>query len=340
MISRPDANYLDPHIVVLFSPDIELLKLSSQVKTAMNIALSLPTEVLLSICEQTQSCPIPRANGVGSRLDVSGRCLLDIKAFASASKRFREVAAPLLFKHVCMRTREQVVALVRSRLLVNIRHVHFPSINILTSRRPLGSHLHTLIRQATSVRLASSDPAFYTDIPRYLCSLLPVFQHLTEVEVYYGDGVNLPYVDPISVFAEFIASLRGVKMLSARLPGGRPSFKGVERLINRITAPTSPLANLQHLFLSHQLPLQLALSPEDLALSLARRLPNLQLVTMATPKKGMSTDISIWSLGGPGGLQTGWGMSGGELKVWKVRRRLGCGEEEDQEVVYVDEVDE
>ncbi|KAG9090411.1 Protein phosphatase PP2A regulatory subunit B, partial [Ceratobasidium sp. 370] len=221
-------------------------------------------------------------------------------------------------------------------------HVHFPAINILTCRRPLGSHIHTLIRQANTLKLASSEPAFYTDIPRHLAGLVSPAHHLSGIEVYYEDGINLPYLDPTAMLAEFLGVLSGVKTLSVRLPGGRPSFAGIEApeiqsLFNRISSPSNPLSNLRYLFLSLQLPLQLALIPADLALSVARRLPNLQLVAIAAPKKAGSADRSIWGLGGPGGHPPGWGMSGGELKVWEVRRE-GGGEEEGEQVVSVVEV--
>jgi hypothetical protein len=93
----------------------------------------------------------------------------------------------------------------------------------------------------------------------------------------------------------------------------------------------NPLANLKNLFVSMQLPLQLALSPAELALSVARRLPKLEWVAIAAPKKSSLANMSIWDLGGMGGHPPGWGMSGGELKVWEVRRviawRLGQGED-------------
>lgn len=89
------------------------------------MVILLPTEVLLAICEQTsrnerefvtgklrRGCP---------RMDIFGPVLLDLKSFSCASRRFREVAIPLLFRSVCMRTREQVVELVRSRFLMHVR---------------------------------------------------------------------------------------------------------------------------------------------------------------------------------------------------------------------------
>ncbi|KAG8755987.1 hypothetical protein FRC12_010723 [Ceratobasidium sp. 428] len=304
------------------------------------MATSLPTEVLLAICEYTRTQPKSRIFGSND----SG--CLEIKAFSCASKRFREVAVPLLFRKVCMRTREQVVALVKSPLLENVSHVHFPAINILTCRRPLGTHIYTLIAQATSIKLASTEPAFYTDISRHLGPLLSSCstRHLTGVELYYGDGVNLPHVDPTAAMAEFVGLLggsgSGVKALSVRLPGGRPSFAGIEALFNRISSSSNPLSNLHQIFLSLQLPLQLALSPSDLALSLARRLPKLQLVAIATPKRGGSTDMSIWGMGGPGGHPPGWGMSGGELKIWEVSRKQVGEHTEGEEVVSVVEAGE
>ncbi|KAG8678502.1 hypothetical protein FRC08_017712 [Ceratobasidium sp. 394] len=159
-----------------------------------------------------------------------------------------------------MRTREQVVALVRSPLLKNVSHVHFPAINILTCRRPLGSHIHTLIRQADTLKLASSEPAFYTDIPRHLASLVSSAHHLSGVEVYYGDGIHLPHVDPTAVLAEVVGIFGGVKTLSVRLPGGRPSFAGIEvRPSNSTNHPTPTNPNqvpLQPNLIPHKPPLK------------------------------------------------------------------------------------
>lgn len=88
---------------------------------------SLPTEVLLAICEQTHSesggQPTKsrrRKQTAGSELNVFKPCMLDLKAFSCASRRFREVAASLLFRNVCIRTREQVVDLVRSKLFFHV----------------------------------------------------------------------------------------------------------------------------------------------------------------------------------------------------------------------------
>jgi hypothetical protein len=71
-----------------------------------------------------------------------------------------------------------------------------------------------------------------------------------------------------------------------------------------------------------QLPLQVALSPAELALPLARRLPNLDLIAIVAPKRGAQTGSSLWDLGGPGGHAAGWGMSGRQVKVWKVIRHV------------------
>lgn len=107
-------------------------------------------------------------------------------------------------------------------------YVHFPAINILTCRRPLGPHIAKLVRQAHSLKLASSEPAFYTDITRYLGGVLGSVQRLRELEVYYSEA-NLPHVDSTAVLADFVGMLpRTLETLSVSLPGGRPSFAGIE----------------------------------------------------------------------------------------------------------------
>ncbi|KAF8597912.1 hypothetical protein BDV93DRAFT_527094 [Ceratobasidium sp. AG-I] len=306
------------------------------------MSFSLPTEVLLVICEQTaggerefvtgklrRGCP---------RMEIFGPVLLDLKAFSSASRRFREVAVPLLFRSVCIRTREQVVALVRSRFLRHVRHVHFPAINILTCRRPLGTHIEKLVRQAHSLKFASSEPAFYTDVRRHLSGLLGSVENLQALEVYCGEA-NLPHVDSTAVLADFVEILpRTLETLSVTLPGGRPSFAGIEALCARISSEgggESSIANLKNLYLSMQLPLQVALAPAELALPLARRLQKLDLVAIAAPNRSVHTGMMIWELGGiAAGHSSGWGMSGGELKVWKVTRLEG----EDGPSVRVSEI--
>lgn len=82
-----------------------------------------------------------------------------------------------------------------------------------------------------------------------------------------------------------------------------------------------------------QLPLQVALAPAELALPLARRIPNLELIAIAAPKRSIQTRTSLWDLGGPGGHVAGWGMSGGQIKIWKVSRCIqdSVGRDENQE---------
>ena len=70
-----------------------------------------------------------------------------------------------------------------------------------------------------------------------------------------------------------------------------------------------------------QLPLQIALAPAELALPLAQRLQTLDVIAIAAPNRSTHTGMMIWELGGiAAGNYSGWGMSGGELKVWKVKR--------------------
>ncbi|KAH7339299.1 hypothetical protein B0J17DRAFT_356390 [Rhizoctonia solani] len=195
---------------------------------------SLPTEVLLVICEQTYSESSKRTaksrrrkQTLGWELDVFSPYILDLKSFSCASRRFREVAASLLFRNVCIRTREQVVDLVRSKLLAHVCHVHFPAINILTCRRPLGPHIMKLVKQARSLKIASSEPAFYTDLNRHLGCLLDPGTRLDRLEI-CGDA-NLPHVDSMSVLACFVPHLpKAIRTLTVTLPGGRPSISGIE----------------------------------------------------------------------------------------------------------------
>ncbi|CAE6460053.1 hypothetical protein ACGC1H_007299 [Rhizoctonia solani] len=303
---------------------------------------SLPTEVLLAICEQTY--PESRKQPSKSRrhkrtadteLNVFKPCILDLKSFSCVSRRFRDVAASLLFRNVCIRTREQVVDLVRSKLLVHVSHVHFPVINILTCRRPLGPHIMKLVRQAQSLKVASSDPAFYTDLNRYLGCLLDPRTCLDRLEI-YGE-VNLPHVDSMSVLADFVPHLpKMIRTLTMTLPGGRPSIAGIESFFGQISPESRddhPLPRLEHLYLSMQLPLQVALSPAELALPLARRLPSLELIAIA-PHKGSQSAVPL-HLGDPGGH--GWGMGRNKVEVWRVNReaqwQIVPGEDREQDQV-------
>jgi hypothetical protein len=218
------------------------------------MASSLPTEVLLAICEQVfvksgkQSAKSTKGKHIGSELGVFRPYVLDLKSFSCTSRRFREVAAPLLFRNICIRTREQVVELVRSRLFVHVwydlgrfyflsspteprlwiySHVHFPAINILTCRRPLGPHIMKLVKQAQSLKVASLDAAFYMDLNKHLGCLLAPDTRLTRLEI-YGE-VNLPHNDGMSVLAAFVPYLpRTIRTFAATLPGGRPSITGIE----------------------------------------------------------------------------------------------------------------
>lgn len=255
---------------------------------------------------------------LGWELNVFKPCILDLKSFSCASRRFREVAASLLFRNVCIRTREQVVDLVRSKLLVHVCHVHFPEINILTCRRPLGPHIMKLVRQAESLKVASSEPAFYTDLNRHLGCLLVPGTCLDRLEI-YGE-VNLPHVDGMSVLADFVPHLpRSIRTLSVTLPGGRPSISGIESFFGKISSELiehHPLPKLEHLYMSMQLPLQVALSPAELARLLARRLPCLELIAIA-PHTGSQPAVPL-HLGEPS--EQGWGMSGDRVEVWKVSR--------------------
>ena len=106
--------------------------------------------------------------------------------------------------------------------------MHFPAINILTCRRPLGIHIEKLVRQAHSLKLASSEPAFYTDMRRHLTGLLGSVEKLQALEVYYGEA-NLLHVDSTAVLADFVGILpRTLETLRVTLPGGRPSSAGIE----------------------------------------------------------------------------------------------------------------
>ncbi|CEL58878.1 hypothetical protein RSOLAG1IB_08909 [Rhizoctonia solani AG-1 IB] len=288
------------------------------------MASSLPTEVLLAICEQVfvksgkQSAKSTKGKHIGSELGVFRPYVLDLKSFSCTSRRFREVAAPLLFRNICIRTREQVVELVRSRLFVHVCHVHFPAINILTCRRPLGPHIMKLVKQAQSLKVASLDAAFYMDLNKHLGCLLAPDTRLTRLEI-YGE-VNLPHNDGMSVLAAFVPYLpRTIRTFAATLPGGRPSITGIESFFAQITSESMayhPLPQLEHLYISMQLPLQLSLSPAELASPLARRLPSLKLIAIA-PHIG-SQSVMPLHLGDPGGH--GWGVSGSRVEVWKVSR--------------------
>ncbi|KAJ1304268.1 hypothetical protein OPQ81_005428 [Rhizoctonia solani] len=307
---------------------------------------SLPTEVLLAICEQTysesakHSTKSKRKQTIGSELNVFKPVILDLKSFSCASRRFREVAASLLFRNVCIRTREQVVELVRSKLFTHVCHVHFPVINILTSRRPLGPHIMKLVRQAQSLKVASSDPAFYMDLSRYLGSLLDPGTSLDRLEV-YGE-VNLPHVDSMSVLANFVPHLpKTIHTLAVTLPGGRSSIAGIESFFAHISPESwedHPLPRLEHLYISMQLPLQLAFSPTELALPLARRLPSLELIAIA-PNKGSQSAIPL-HLGDGGHVG---GLSGGEVDVWRVsrggrRQAVLSGDQEQDQVATITQV--
>lgn len=106
-------------------------------------------------------------------------------------------------------------------------HVHFPAINILTCRRPLGPHVMKLVKQAQSLKVASSEPAFYMDLNRHLGCLLDPRSRLDRLEI-YGDA-NLPHVDSLSVLANFVPHLpTSIRTLNVTLPGGRPSIAGIE----------------------------------------------------------------------------------------------------------------
>ena len=73
-----------------------------------------------------------------------------------------------------------------------------------------------------------------------------------------------------------------------------------------------------------QFPLQVALSPIELALPLARRLQKLDLIAMAAPNRSTHTGMMIWELGGVNaGHANGWRVGGSEVKVWKVTRLEG-----------------
>ncbi|EUC58231.1 F-box-like domain protein [Rhizoctonia solani AG-3 Rhs1AP] len=303
---------------------------------------SLPTEVLLAICEQTHpesrkqlSKSSRRKQTVGSELDVFTPCVLDLKSFSCASRRFREVAASLLFRNVCIRTREQVVDLVRSKLLVHVSHVHFPVINILTCRRPLGPHIMKLIRQAQSLKVASSDLAFYTDLNRHLGCLLDSRAYLDRLEI-YGE-VNLPHVDGMSVLADFVPHIpKMIRTLSMTLPGGRPSIAGIESFCSQISPESSedhPLPKLEHLYLSMHLPLQVVLSPVQLASPLAQRLPSLELIAIA-PHKGSQSAVPL-HLGDPAGHR--WAVGRDKVEVWRVNRgarwQIVPGEDQEQDQV-------
>lgn len=63
---------------------------------------------------------------------------------------------------------------------------------------------------------------------RHLGSLLGSIEKLRSLEVYYGEA-NLPHVDSTAVLADFVGMLpKTIETLSVTLPGGRPSFAGVE----------------------------------------------------------------------------------------------------------------
>ncbi|QRW21253.1 F-box-like domain-containing protein [Rhizoctonia solani] len=138
----------------------------------------------------------------------------------------------------------------------------------------------------------------------------------------------------MSVLADLVPRLpRTIRTLAVTLPGSRPSIGGIESLFAQVTPEGTvhhSLSRLEHLYMSMQLPLQLSLSPAELALPIARRLPSLDLIAIA-PHRG-SQSVMPLHLGDPGGY--GWGMSGDRVEVWKVGRdvrwqpTLGDGREQ------------
>ncbi|CUA71294.1 hypothetical protein RSOLAG22IIIB_09468 [Rhizoctonia solani] len=192
-----------------------------------------------------------------------------------------------------------------------------------------------LVEQTQSLKVASSDPAFYTDLNRHFVCLLNSKTRLDRLEI-YGE-VNLPHVDSMSVLADLVPHLpKVIRTLSVTLPGGRPSITGIESFFAQISpeeGDNHPLSRLEHVYLSMQLPLQIALSPAELALPLARRLPSLELIAIA-PHKG-SQFAAPSHLGDPGG--NGWEMGVDRVDVWKVNRgarwKIVPDEDRDQDQV-------
>ncbi|KDN38608.1 hypothetical protein RSAG8_09395, partial [Rhizoctonia solani AG-8 WAC10335] len=144
----------------------------------------------------------------------------------------------------------------------------------------------------------------------------------------------------MGVLADLVPHLpKAIRTLAVTLPGGRPSIAGIESFFAQISPESRedhPLPRLEHLYLSMQLPLQVALSPAELALPLARRLPSLELIAIA-PHKGSQSAVPL-HLGDPG--EHGWEVSRDRVEVWKVSRGArwvapGEGREQDQVATIV-----
>lgn len=290
---------------------------------------ALPYEILQYICdyaaERVKAQPGYDEGGTSSAgSDSRDIHFLALLGFSRASRRCRDMAAPYLFRRLKVGTVEQAALIVASPLLQYARHIHFPTVDALTCRRPLAAPVLRLVSQATSIRIAAAKSSFFFRARTPLYCLLRCASVLRALEV-YCEPVSRG-VDTLDLIADLIpACPRSLKVLYITMPGGEPTYSGAETLFDAIAPERHPktdhsLPELEVIGLSvHLIPL-LSSRPEQLALGIARRLPALQSVTFVAPSKNPRREISLLELVGPR-VEPEGGFRQGVMR-WKVRRDL------------------
>ncbi|KAF8597508.1 hypothetical protein BDV93DRAFT_610371 [Ceratobasidium sp. AG-I] len=224
-----------------------------------------------------------------------------------------------------VRTIEEAKAIVESALLKHARHLNFPAIDTLTSRRPLISPLRILVAQAKSIRIAATNRTFFLTAQTALSRLLEHAAVADTLELYCEHIKE--YVDTASLLASLVPALpSSLACLRITLPGGQPDPTGVETLLKALSPihPGMPqaLPGLRTICLSMHLPPFYSKKPEKLAIAIARRIPSLEHMTIVAPGRNQRKEANVWDLIGPRDGSEIWGGFMQEVMSWEFQRSL------------------
>ncbi|KAB5591252.1 hypothetical protein CTheo_5294 [Ceratobasidium theobromae] len=264
----------------------------------------LPFEVLQYVCELTAE-PVQKDQRYEQLCDFGSTDsalvhFLPLLGFSLASRRFRHASIPFLFRRIRVRTVEQAALVVASPLLQFIRHIHFPTIDALTCRRPVAAPVLKLVAQATSLRIAAANSTFFLTARTPLSCLLRSAKTLTSLDL-HCEPISRD-VNTLTLIADLVpACPRSLKALYITMPGGQPESSGVEALLNALRLPhpeDQVLPELEILGLSVHLAPLFTSQPEQLALRIAHRLASLRRVTLVAPGRNPRRCTSLLELVG------------------------------------------
>ncbi|KAG8748793.1 hypothetical protein FRC12_013773 [Ceratobasidium sp. 428] len=267
----------------------------------------LPTEVLQSICQYAGEPVVGWSASTTPRRDAAGDAtcsgtselhFLSLLAFSAASRHFRAVSVPYVFRRLRVRTVEEAILVSKSSLLRYARHLNLPAVDILTARRPVPPSLNFLAANVKSIRIASTTPSFYYAGCTPLARLLSSARALDTLEL--DCDPILESTDTMPILAGLISALpSSLTALRVSMPGGQPEYEGSETLLNAFSQPHHPLPKLNSICLSMHMAPILTAKPEKLAIALARRSPSLRYVTFIAPGRNPQRGSPLWDLISP-----------------------------------------